>query len=210
MLRLAQGLGIIFIALAAAFGPWTGSARAADKATQDMLADHSMGSPDAPVTMIEYASLSCPHCAAFHEETLPQIKKAYVDTGKVRLVFRDFPLGDRALAAAMVARCAGPVRYFALVTLFFRDQADWGQAKDGFAALKATAKKAGMSAAQVETCVRNEELKQGLRKIALEASEKQGVDSTPTFFIDGEKVEGAQPFKNFAAVIDRALAKKQK
>ena len=210
MPRLAQGLAFVFAILVAVSGPFAGSARAADPSVKDMLADKVMGSPDAPVTMIEYASLNCPHCARFHEETLPAIKKAYLDTGKVRLVFRDFPLSNRALAASMVARCAGPVRYFALVALFFREQLDWIQAPDGLAALKKVAKQVGMSADQVDACVRNDDLKQGLRKVADEAGQKQGVDSTPTFFIDGEKLEGEQPFKNFQDVIDRALSKKKK
>ena len=208
--RLAQGLAFVLLALAAVSGPWSGSVRAADQSVQDMLADRFLGKPDAPVTIIEYASLGCPHCRAFHTDTLPEVKKNYVETGKVRFIFRDFPLGDRALAASMIARCAGPVRYFALLELFFRDQAEWMRAPDGLGALKATAKKAGVSAAQVDACIRNEDLKQGLRRIAHEASQKQGINSTPSFVIEGEKVEGALGYKAFAEQIERALKAKAK
>ena len=191
-------------------GPFAGPAQA--QSAQDMLAEKVLGKADAPVTMIEYASLSCPHCREFHEKTLPQIKEKYIDTGKVKLIFRDFPLGQgalgqRTLAAHMVASCAGPVRYFAMISILFRDQAIWAQAPDGMAALQASAKKGGMSPAQVDACLRNEDLLQGIQKTAEAGNKDHGVDSTPFFIVAGEKVSGAQDFKVFEDIIERALKK---
>ncbi|MEK9672797.1 MAG: DsbA family protein [Rhodospirillaceae bacterium] len=188
---------------------WVGQATASAMPTlEEMLEDKVLGDPKAPVTIVEYASLGCPHCKQFHEETLPRIKKKYVASGKVKVIFRDFPLGQRAMAASMVARCAGPVRYFAMVDVLFRDQAVWGRAEDGMAALIASAKKLGMSEAQVDSCLRNEGLLQGLRKIAEDAHNTHGVASTPSFLVQGQKVEGAQPFDAFEQLIQRALREK--
>lgn len=206
MLRLAQGLGFVLTLILAFSGPFAGPAQALD-GVEEMLGDRVLGNPDAPVTIIEYASLGCPHCREFHDKTLPQIKEKYIDTGKVKLIFRDFPLGQRATAASMIARCSGPIRYFALVSIFFRDQAIWSQAPDGLAALTASAKKAGISATQVDACLRSEELLQGVQKIATEGNTKHGVDATPFFIVAGEKVSGAQDFKVFEDIIERALAK---
>ena len=164
MLRLAQGLAFVLTLILAVSGPFAGSAKALD-GVQEMLGDRVLGNPDAPVTIIEYASLGCPHCREFHDGTLPEIKKTYIDTGKVKLIFRDFPLGQRATAASMIARCSGPIRYFALVSIFFRDQGIWSQAPDGLAALTASAKKAGMSATQVDACLRSEELHHNQRRL---------------------------------------------
>ena len=177
MLRLAQGLALAMTLILVLSGPFAGPARA--QGAQDMLAEKVLGKADAPVTMIEYASLSCPHCREFHEKTLPQIKEKYIDTGKVKLIFRDFPLGQRALAAHMVASCAGPVRYFAMISILFRDQAVWGQAPDGMAAIQATAKKGGMSPAQVDACLRNEDLLQGKPATRSTASIPRRSSSSP-------------------------------
>tara|TARA_Y100000813_G_C24083300_1_gene314521 strand:- start:26 stop:613 length:588 start_codon:yes stop_codon:yes gene_type:complete len=187
-------------------GPFAGPVQAADS-VQDMLADKVLGKADAPVTIIEYASLGCPHCREFHEKTLPQIKEKYIDTGKVKMIFRDFPLGQRATAAAMITRCAGPIRYFAMVSILFRDQADWSRAPDGLAALQASAKKGGMAPTQVEECLRNEDLLQGIQKIAQEGNTEHGVDATPFFIVGGEKVSGAQDFKVFEDIIEQKLKK---
>ena len=206
MLRSAQGLAFVATLILALSGPFTGPARAADS-VQDMLADKVLGKADAPVTIIEYASLGCPHCREFHEKTLPQIKEKYIDTGKVKMIFRDFPLGQRATAAAMITRCAGPIRYFAMVSILFRDQADWSRAPDGLAALQASAKKGGMAPTQVEECLRNEDLLQGIQKIAQDGNKEHGVDATPFFIVGGEKVSGAQDFKVFEDIIEQKLKK---
>jgi protein-disulfide isomerase len=206
LLRLAQGLAFVFTLILAVSGPFAGPAQALDGVTE-MLADRVLGKADAPVTIIEYASLGCPHCREFHEKTLPRIKEKYIDTGKVKLIFRDFPLGQRALAAHMIARCAGPIRYFAMTSILFRDQSVWGQSPDGLAALQASAKKGGMSATQVDACLRSEDLLQGVQKIAAAGNTDHGVDATPFFIVAGEKVSGAQDFAVFEEIIERALKK---
>ncbi|PIW26989.1 MAG: disulfide bond formation protein DsbA [Rhodospirillales bacterium CG15_BIG_FIL_POST_REV_8_21_14_020_66_15] len=206
MLRIAQGLAFVVTLILAVSGPFAGPARALDD-IRELLAERMLGKADAPVTIIEFASLGCPHCRAFHEKTLPRIKEKYIDTGKVKLIFRDFPLGQRALAAHMIARCAGPVRYFAMVSILFRDQTAWGQAPDGLAALQASARKGGMSPTQVDECLRSEEILQGIQKAAAAGNKDHGVDSTPFFIVAGEKVSGAQDFKVFEDIIERALKK---
>ena len=121
--RLAA-LPILLMALAA--GPLASvPAKAAIVPVEEALSEMSMGPDNAPVTMIEYSSLGCPHCAAFHRDILPKIKKEYIDTGKVRLVYRDFPLGTPALAASMIARCAGRDKFFGFIEIIYRSQDQW-------------------------------------------------------------------------------------
>lgn len=171
-----------------------------------MMAERSLGSDQAKVTIIEYSSLTCPHCAEFHKDTLPQIKAQYIDAGLVRYVQRDFPLDGRALAAAMIARCAPPERYFGLIDVLFRDQTSWTRSADPIADLKVRAQLAGMSAADVDACLSNQDLLKAIQERALEAQNTQDIKSTPIFFIGKEKVSGAQPFSAFQAAIDKVLA----
>jgi protein-disulfide isomerase len=124
-----------------------GTARAAE------VSEGVIGDPNAPVTMIEYSSLTCPHCAAFHKETLPGLKERYIDTGKVRLVLRDFPLDETALKAAVIAHCAGPERYPTFVDVFFNQQESWARAGDPVAALKQLAKLGGLAETEIDACL---------------------------------------------------------
>jgi len=168
-----------------------------------------LGQADAPVTIQEYASLGCPHCAHFHQETLPQIKKDYIDTGKVKLIFNDFPLGTPALAASMIARCAGPDRYLGFVDIFFRAQAQWARADNPLAALKKIARFGGLSGDDVEACLKQQNLIDHIQKTAGAASEEHGINSTPSFLVNGEKISGSQPYATFKDAIDKALEKAQ-
>jgi protein-disulfide isomerase len=163
------------------------------------LPDMGLGPADASVTIIEYASMTCPHCAAFNEKVFPKIKSEYVDTGKVRYVFREFPLDIKAAAGSMLARCiarddAG--KYFAVVDMLFKQQNDW-VIKNTTDTLMRIGKQAGLSQQAVETCLRDQAL---LDKIAADqryASDVLKVDSTPTFFINGEKIKGDTSFEEF-------------
>jgi protein-disulfide isomerase len=175
---------------------------------EEAMAEKVMGKDDAPVTMVEYSSLGCPHCASFHRETLPQIKKSYIDTGKVRLVFRDFPFGGVALAAHMLARCAAPKRYFGFIEVLFRSQPQWAQSNNPRAALLQVARLGGMSEQDFETCLKNETLMNSIRGGADTANKEFAVKSTPTFFINGTKVSGARPFADFKDAIEKALKNK--
>ena len=176
---------------------------------EEALAEKVMGKEDAPVTMVEHSSLTCPHCAAFHKETLPQIKKAYIDTGKVRLVYQDFPLGTLALAAAMLARCGGDNRYFGMLEVLFRSQETWARSNNPLAELERVVRFGGLSKADVGECLNNEGLMTAIQQRAAAAQEKLGINSTPTFVVDGKVVSGAQSFAEFQKILDEAIAKKR-
>ena len=169
------------------------------------MADKVMGRDDAPVTIIEYSSLTCPHCASFHEDTLPMIKKTYIDSGKARLIYRDYPLGGLALAAAMMARCAGTERYFGFIELLFRNQEKWAQSKNPTAELARIALFGGMQQKEFDACLKNEPLMNAIRSRAEADGKKHGIDSTPTFIIEGKKISGAYPFDHYKKIIDDAL-----
>ncbi len=174
---------------------------------EEALSKKVLGRDDAPVVMVEYSSLGCPHCADFHEKTLPLIKRDYIDTGKVRMIYNDFPFGAPALGAAMLARCVGEEKYFATLEILFRGQKTWGASKKPLEALGKTMRFAGMSKADFDACLKNEALMKGIQANQKKAQEALAITSTPTFFIDGVKVEGAQPYEHFKKVIDAALAK---
>jgi protein-disulfide isomerase len=154
------------------------------------LPDMAIGKADAPVTIIEYSSLSCPHCAAFHKEVLPELKSKYIDTGKVRYVVREFPLNEAALAGAVVARCLDPSRYFAFVSLLFSKQEDWAFKEDGLTPLKQLAKQAGLPEEQFNKCIDDESLQKKILAVRDQGS-KEGVNATPSFFVNGKLVKGA-------------------
>jgi protein-disulfide isomerase len=172
-----------------------------------MLAERELGNPQAKVTMIEYSSFTCPHCADFHRDTLPQIKQAYIDTGLVRYVMREFPLDRRAMAAAMIARCVPVDRYFAFIQLVYLDQQTWARSADPLADLKLRAQLAGLSPGDVDACLDNKALLDGIQARATEAQQRDQIQSTPTFLINGTKISGAQPFAAYKTAIEEALAK---
>jgi protein-disulfide isomerase len=163
------------------------------------LPDMALGPKDAPVTITEYASMTCPHCAAFNEAVFPKIKAAYIDTGKIRYVFREFPLDIKAAAGSMLSRCIAKddaAKYFAVTDILFKSQSDW-VTKNTTETLTRIGKQAGLSQSQVETCLKDQAL---LDKIVADqkyASDVLKVDSTPTFFINGEKIKGETSFEEF-------------
>jgi protein-disulfide isomerase len=172
---------------------------AADVAKPVSLPDMALGPANASVTITEYASMTCPHCAAFNETVFPKIKSEYIDTGKVRYVFREFPLDIKAAAGSMLSRCiakddAG--KYFAVTDMLFKQQNDWVM-KNTTETLTRIGKQAGLSQQAVEDCLKDQAL---LDKIAADqkyASDVLKVDSTPTFFINGEKIKGETSFEEF-------------
>jgi protein-disulfide isomerase len=159
--------------------------------------DRILGNPDAPITIIEYASLTCPHCAHFTIDVLPEIKKEWIDTGKAKLVLRDFPLDEPALRAAMIARCAPSDRYYAFADTFFATQEKWVRAADYRDALARLAKLGGMSKEEFDACLKNTELENKVVEGRLTASKDLEVNSTPTFFINGTKLTGAPTAEEF-------------
>jgi protein-disulfide isomerase len=154
------------------------------------LGDMILGDEKAPVTIIEYASMTCPHCGHFHEATWPDLKKKYIDTGKVRFIFREFPLDKLAAAASMLARCSGKDRYFPMIEILFQQQKDWAFVPRPLAPLLAIAKQAGLSEQQFNECLKNQQVLDGIEEGRLRA-QKFGVESTPTFFINGKLLRGA-------------------
>jgi protein-disulfide isomerase len=180
---------------------------AADVAKPVSLPDMALGPKDAAVTITEYASMTCPHCAAFNEQVFPKIKSEYIDTGKVRYVFREFPLDIKAAAGSMLSRCIAKddaPKYFAVTDMLFRLQNDWVM-KNTTETLTRIGKQAGLTQQQVEACLKDQAL---LDKIAADqkyASDVLKVDSTPTFFINGEKIKGEASFDEFAKKINPLL-----
>jgi protein-disulfide isomerase len=154
------------------------------------LGDQAQGAADAPVTIIEYASMTCPHCSHFHETTYPEMKKKYIDTGKVRFIFREFPLDPLAAAASMLARCAGGDKYFPLIETFFAQQKDWVVQKP-LQPMFAIAKQAGFTQQSFDECLANQQMLNGIEESRTRATTKFNVNSTPTFFINGKIFRGA-------------------
>jgi protein-disulfide isomerase len=174
----------------------SGTAVAQDATTADSD-DRVLGKPDAPITIIEYASLTCPHCAAFDAETLPKIKKEWIDTGKAKLIFRDFPLDGLALKGAKLARCAPPERFYGFIDVLFHQQDVWARAADPEAALGRIAKLGGMSDEQFQACMKDDTVENKVLAIRLAGEKDYKVESTPTFFINGKKLVGALPYDSF-------------
>jgi protein-disulfide isomerase len=164
--------------------------------------DRIFGKPDAPITIVEYGSLNCPHCAHFALDVLPKLKQKWIDSGKAKLVFRDFPLNEEALQAAVIARCAPPDRFYAFVDTFMKAQPGWVSAPDFIDKLTRLAKLGGLSQKQVTDCLNDKALGDKIAASRLIADQDLGVDSTPTFFINGTKFSG-DPSE---AAFDQALS----
>ncbi len=156
---------------------------------ESALPDMALGKEDAPVTIVEYSSLTCPHCAHFHRDVMPQLKSEYIDTGKVRFIQREFPLNNAALAGSVLARCVDPTRFFAFTDLLFAKQEDWAFKEDAFQPLKLYAKQAGLTDADFAKCIDDESLQKKILAVR-ERGEKEGVRGTPTFFINGKIFNG--------------------
>lgn len=199
-------LSLTGLAAVAGLSPWrfineamAQSQLAADVAKPPSLPDMALGPKDAAVTIVEYASMTCPHCAAFTEQVFPKIKEAYIDTNKIRFVFREFPLDIKAAAGSMLARCIAkddPQKYFAAIHTLFKQQETWVMGKTS-EQLALIGKQAGLSEADVDKCLKDQAL---LDKIAADqkfANEKLKVNSTPTFFINGEMIKGETSFEEF-------------
>jgi protein-disulfide isomerase len=154
------------------------------------LEDMALGDANAPVTIIEYASMTCPHCAHFEETTYVELKKRYIDTGKVRLIFREFPLDPVAAAASALARCAGKDKYFAVIEILFERQRDWAVQQNPIPPLLNIAKQLGFTKQSFEQCLSDQKLLDGIEAVRRRAADKLGVNSTPTFFINGKMHHG--------------------
>jgi protein-disulfide isomerase len=170
--------------------------------------DKVLGNADAPVTIVEYFSLGCIHCKNFHETILPKLKTDYIDTGKVRLVFRDFPLDGISFGAALTTRCVNDLAYFAMVDTLFKQQETW-HVDNGMGQLANIVKGAGMDQAALDACLNNQANKDKIVALQKEATDTLKVNSTPTFFINDRVLSGVSEYEAFKATIDGALARAQ-
>jgi protein-disulfide isomerase len=169
-----------------------------------VLPDQIVGKEDAPVTVIEYASMTCGHCAMFHTNTYPEFKKRYVDTGKAKYILREFPLDPLAAGAFMLARCAGKDRYFPLVETLFQQQRNWVVQKP-IEPLFAIAKQAGFTQQSFDACLQDQKMLDAIEWVRARGADKFKVDSTPTFFINGKIFKGALSIEDMAKAIDPLL-----
>lgn len=179
------------------------AARAADG--ESFAIDQTLGRADAPVTIIEYASLTCPHCAHFAETTLPQVKEHWIETGRAKLIYRDFPTGPISLSiiASMVTHCSGPQRYFGVLELLFRTQERWGSARAPLDEIKRIVAVAGISPTDVDACLQREDLRDAILARS-EWAAKHGIESTPTLVIDGQAEAGAATYEDLNAKLEKA------
>ncbi len=180
----------------------------ADLMKPGSLSELTLGKPDAKVTIVEYASMTCSHCSRFHNEVFPELKKKYIETGQVYFIMREFPLDNRAAAASMLARCAGDDKTFPLISILFERQKDWAYVKESpKVALFNIAKQVGFNNESFEKCLTDQKLLDGINATRQRAADVFGVSSTPTFFINGNKLKGAQ-LEDFEKVLTPLLEQK--
>lgn len=171
--------------------------------TEEALMERIIGDPAAPITIIEYASLTCPHCASFHAETLPKIKKDWIETGRAKLIYRDYPLDKYAASGAMIARCAPKDKYFIFLNAFYAQQKNWSSAPDPIKVLTQLAGLGGMSKDDVDACLANDALQDGILQMRLDGQMEYDINSTPSFVVDGKKVTNL-PYDDFNDLLEDA------
>lgn len=185
---------------------WPGAARAQDETTSVSMdavmaagpeKEHALGDPEAPVTVVEYASMTCSHCAAFATETFPELKEQYIDTGKVYFILREFPLDPVATAAFMLGRCIDDDRYFPFVDALFQTQRAWAFVDNPEQGLFRMAQQAGFTREKFEECLANQAILNDINAVKQRAAQEFDVRSTPTFIINGDVVRGALSFEDF-------------
>jgi protein-disulfide isomerase len=177
----------------------------ADLAAEGPLGDVALGPKDAKVTIIEYASLTCSHCAAFHKETWPELKKRFIDTGKVRFVLREFPLDPLATAGFMLARCDGEGKYYPITDLLFDQQRNWAFTDKPLDALRGMMRQAGFSQEKFDACLKDQKLYDAVNAVKNRGMEQFKVDSTPTFFINGQRHPGNMSIDELEKIIKPLL-----
>ena len=158
--------------------------------TIEALEEKSLGTPDAPIKMIEFASLTCGHCARFHNEVMPTIKEKYINNGKIFFTYKDFPLDKFALKASIISRCSGNRNYFSFLDVFYKKQSSWTRSQDPFKSLLKIAKIGGLKDEEIKVCVGNKSIEDGLLKDRLQSSKKYDITATPTIYLNGKKYTG--------------------
>ena len=196
---MAWALALVVV-LFGQFGASTSHSQDAEPLPEMML-----GTEGAPVTIIEYASMSCSHCASFHADVYPQLKEKYIDTGKARLIFREFPLNAPAFQASVLARCGGPSRFFGFIDILFRESQRWAAAPDPIAELTQIGRLGGISAEKFQNCLQDKRITDGILKNRLTGEQEHKITSTPSFVINGQLVSGAQEIAEFERIIEPLL-----
>jgi protein-disulfide isomerase len=169
------------------------------------LGEMVLGDPTAPVTVIEYASMTCSHCANFHRTVYGPFKEKYIDTGKVRFIFREYPLEPLATAAIIVARCGSTMRFFPTVDLLFNNQRQWAGAPNPVEAMYSLVKQTGLTREQYDACLADQKLLDGVNAVHDRANQELGVTSTPTFFINGKIYPGEMTLDEISGLVDQQL-----
>ena len=210
MITRRQTLQLLGTAAAAAFIATSLPALAQNVSVQDLsvqgpLGDVALGPETAKVNIVEYASLTCSHCAAFHKETWPELKKRYIDTGKVRFTLREFPLDPLATAGFMLARCDGNAKYYPVSDLLFDQQRNWAFTDKPLDALRAMMRQAGFSQEKFDACLRDQKLYDAVNAVKNRGVEQFNVDSTPTFFINGQRHAGNMSIDELETIIKPML-----
>ena len=210
--EMAAAAGLIIAGLFAVLGDPAAPvlAQSAEVALDELMAgealpDVALGAREAPVTIVEYASMTCVHCAGFYAATFPELKSKYIDTGKVRFILREFPLDPVAAAGFMLARCAGDDKRNAIVDLLFAQQKNWAFTDKPLEALAALLKQTGISQNSFDACLKNQDLYDKIAKVHDRAAEKFGVTVTPTFFINGKKEKGEMTPDTLAKLLNPLL-----
>ena len=201
MTQIAVGLRVFVVLVLALAAPFVSGASAQDVKPLEVV----VGDPAAPVTVIEYMSLTCPHCAEFHNAVLPDVMKTYVDTGKVQMIFRDYPLDGAAYQAAILTHCmaeGGPKRYYGFVQVLFQQQRRWTTVADPMGELAKLARLGGMSQERFDACIENEEYAAGVLMSRQQGETEFGIRSTPSFVVNCRVVAGGMSFDEFQKVVD--------
>lgn len=201
MPNILKALVVVLGIVALGFG--TGSA----SATTPPLSERALGKADAPVTVIEYASLTCDHCKRFHVEIFPRLKEAYIDTGKVKFVYRHFPLDQVGMMASTLAECVPRIRFFGLIETLFRSHDGWAHSQDPKAGLAQIGLLAGISRPAFEACLADEKLSIAIVEEVRLGQQQHKVTSTPTFVIGDTVIRGVRSYDDIAKAIDKAAAR---
>ncbi len=183
---------------------YSSQANALDASVAERLQDRVLGREDAPVTLIEYASFTCPHCAHFHQTVYPMVKQDFIDTGKVKFIFRDYPFDRFALMASITTRCVPMDKYFETVKLLFAKQDVWSKEENPEGYFRQVAALQGADAEKFRTCLFDPGMQEGIANIRLEGAQKYSVASTPSFVINDIKFNGRWEYENFSKALNEA------
>ncbi len=188
------GVGLVASGLSGCF---SSSNSTAEHDQPGPLKEMTLGNKNAPIKVIEYASMTCPHCASFHNTTYKKLKEKYIDDGKVLFAFREFPLDQVAATVSVLARCAPEDKYFDVLDAFFKTQPAWRSGNNPLPGIVEIAKQVGFTQQSIEECLQNKDIIDGINVIRKHGAEVMKVQATPTFFINGKKIEGSISIERF-------------